>query len=142
VLRKLAGREEYMVNDPISDVLTKVKNAYSAKHKSLLVSSSKMIIAILEVMEKEGYIKGFEELEMEGKNVLRINLRYTNDNGGYILGIRRISKPGRRIYVGKDQLPKVLDGFGTAIISTPKGILSDKEARKLGQGGEVICFIW
>jgi len=142
VLRKLAGREEYMVNDPISDVLTKIKNASNAKHKSLLISSSKIVIAILKIMEKEGYIKDFEELEMEGKDVLRINLRYGNDNGGYILGIRRISKPGRRIYVGKDQLPKVLDGFGTAIISTPKGILSDKEARKLGQGGEVICFIW
>lgn len=131
-----------MVNDPISDVLTRIKNASNAKHKSLLVSSSKTIMAILKIMEGEGYIKDFEELEMEGKRFLRINLKYTNDKGGYILGIKRISKPGRKIYVKKDQLPKVLDGFGTAIISTPKGILSDKEARKLRQGGEVICFIW
>jgi small subunit ribosomal protein S8 len=131
-----------MVNDPISDVLTRIKNASNAKHKSLLVSSSKTIMAILKIMEGEGYIKDFEELEMEGKRFLRINLKYTYDKNGYILGIKRISKPGRKIYVKKDQLPKVLDGFGTAIISTPKGILSDKEARKLGQGGEVICFIW
>jgi small subunit ribosomal protein S8 len=142
VLRKLAGREEDMVNDPISDVLIRIKNASNAKHKSLLVPSSKAIITILKIMEKEGYIKNFEELEIEGKDVLRVNLKYGNDKSGYILGIRRISKPGRRIYVGKDQLPKVLDGLGTAIISTPKGVLTDREARKLGEGGEVICFIW
>jgi small subunit ribosomal protein S8 len=141
-LRKLVGREGRMFNDTISDVLIRIKNASNAKHKSLLVSSSKTIISILKILEREGYIKDFEEMELEGKNLVRINLKYGNDKNGYILGIRRISKPGRRIYVGKDQLPKVLDGFGTAIISTPKGILTDKEARKLGQGGEVICFIW
>jgi small subunit ribosomal protein S8 len=131
-----------MVNDPISDVLIRIKNASIAKHKSLVVPFSKVVSEILQVVKGEGYIKDFEELEIEGKKYIRIHLKYGNINESYIVGIRRISKPGRRIYANKDRLPKVLDGFGTAIISTSRGIMSDKEARKIGVGGEVICFIW
>ncbi len=131
-----------MVNDPISDFLVRIKNASNAKHNSLIVSNSKTILAILEILKSGGYIKDFEELEIEGKKALRIHLRYGSHKESYILGIKRISKPGRRIYVKKDQIPKVLDGFGTAIISTPMGIMDDKEAKKQGQGGEVICFVW
>lgn len=131
-----------MVNDPISDVLIRIKNASSAKHKTLIVYYSRVIESILQVMKEEGYIKDYEELEIEGKKYLRIQLKYSNSKESYILGVKRISKPGRRIYANKDSLPKVLDGFGTAIISTSQGIISDKKARKLGVGGEVICFIW
>ncbi len=131
-----------MVNDPISDVLIRIKNASIAKHKSLVVPFSKVVSEILQVIKGEGYIKDFEELEIEEKKYIRIHLKYGNINESYIVGIRRISKPGRRIYANKDRLPKVLDGFGTAIISTSRGIMSDKEARKIGVGGEVICFIW
>ncbi len=131
-----------MVNDPISDVLIRIKNASNAKHKTLIVYYSRVIESILQVMKEEGYIKDYEELEIEGKKYLRIQLKYSNNKESYILGVKRISKPGRRIYVNKDSLPKVLDGFGTAIISTSQGIISDKKARKLGVGGEVICFIW
>lgn len=131
-----------MVNDPISDVLIRIKNANNAKHKTLIVPFSNVVSSILEVMKDEGYIKDYEELEIEGKKYLRIQLKYSNSREGYILGVKRISKPGRRIYVNKDNLPRVLDGFGTAIISTSQGIMSDKKARKLGVGGEVICFIW
>ncbi len=131
-----------MVNDPISDVLTRVKNASNAKHKTLIVHYSGVVASLLEVMKEEGYIKDFEALEIEGKKYLRIQLRYNNNREAYIIGVRRISRPGRRIYADKENLPRVLDGLGTAIISTSKGIMSDKKARKLGVGGEVICFIW
>lgn len=131
-----------MVNDPISDVLIRIKNASNAKHKTLIVYYSRVIESILQVMKEEGYIKDYEELEIEGKKYLRIQLKYSNSKESYILGVKRISKPGRRIYANKDSLPKVLDGFGTAIISTSQGIISDKKARKLGVGGEVLCFIW
>lgn len=131
-----------MVNDPISDVLTRVKNASNAKHKTLIVQYSGVVASLLEVMKEEGYIKDFEALEIEGKKYLRIQLRYNNNREAYIIGVRRISRPGRRIYADKENLPRVLDGLGTAIISTSKGIMSDKKARRLGVGGEVICFIW
>ncbi len=131
-----------MVNDPISDMLVRIKNASNMKHNSLTISYSNMGKEVLHIMKKEGYIKNFEEQEIEGKRMIRIHLHYGTSKESYILGIKRISKPGRRIYVGKDKLPRVLDGIGTAVISTPKGLMSDKEARKAGQGGEVVCFIW
>ncbi len=131
-----------MVNDPISDMLVRIKNASKMRHKSLTIPFSKMGKEILSIMKDEGYIEGFEEQLIDNKKMLRIYLRYGPNKESYILGVKRISKPGRRIYVGKDNLPKVLDGFGTAIISTSKGLMTDKEARRAGQGGEVICFIW
>ncbi len=131
-----------MVNDPISDMLVRIKNASNMKHKSLTVPYSNMGKGVLHIMKNEGYIENFEEQEIEDKRMLRIYLQYGSSKESYIIGIKRISKPGRRIYVGKDKLPRVLDGLGTAVISTPKGLMSDKEARKAGQGGEVVCFIW
>jgi len=131
-----------MVNDLISDVLTRIKNASNAKHKFVVAPSSKVVIEILKVLKEEGFIKDFELIQIDEKPHVKIHLKYGPNKEPFILGIRRISKPGRRIYVGKDELPKVFDGFGIAIISTPKGIVSDKVARKLGQGGEVLCFVW
>ncbi len=131
-----------MVNDPISDMLIRIKNASNMRHKSLTIPFSKMGKEILSIMKREGYIEDFEEQLIDNKKMLRIYLRYGPNKESYILGVKRVSKPGRRIYVGKDNLPRVLDGFGTAIISTPRGLMTDREARKAGQGGEVICFIW
>jgi len=131
-----------MVSDPISDTLIRIKNASIMNHKSLLVPYSNMNKGILTIMRKEGYIENVEEHEIEGKKAIRIYLRYGSRKERFILGIKRISKPGRRIYVKKDRVPRVMNGFGTAIISTPKGLMTDKEAIKEGQGGEVICFIW
>ncbi len=131
-----------MVSDPISDTLIRIKNASIMYHKSLFVPYSNVNKSILNIMKNEGYIENIEEQEIDGKKMLRIYLKYGNKREKFILGIKRISKPGRRIYVGKDRIPRVLDGFGTAVISTPKGLMTDREARKEGQGGEVICFIW
>jgi len=131
-----------MVSDPISDTLIRIKNASTMYHKSLLIPYSNVNRSILNIMKNEGYVGNVEEQEFDGKKMLRIYLKYGNKREKFILGIKRISKPGRRIYVGKDKIPRVLDGFGTAVISTPKGLMTDKEARKEGQGGEVICFIW
>ncbi len=131
-----------MVNDSISDILVRIKNASNMKHKSLTVPYGNIGREILRIMKNEGYIENFDEQEIEGKKMLRVYLKYGSSMESYILGIKRISKPGRRIYVGKDKLPRVLDGLGTAIISTPKGLMTDRGARKAGQGGEVICFIW
>ena len=131
-----------MVNDPISDMLVRIKNASNMKHKALTIPYSNMGKEVLRIMKSEGYIENFDEQEIEGKKMLRVYLKYGPNKEGYIIGIKRISKPGRRIYAGKDKLPRVLDGLGTAIISTPKGLMTDKEARKAGQGGEVVCFIW
>jgi len=131
-----------MVSDPISDTLIRIKNASTMYHKSLLIPYSNVSRSILDIMKNEGYVGNVEEQEVDGKKMLRIYLKYGNKREKFILGIKRISKPGRRIYVGKDRIPRVLDGFGTAVISTPKGLMTDREARKEGQGGEVICFIW
>jgi len=131
-----------MVSDPISDTLIRIKNASTMYHKSLLIPYSNVSRSILNIMKNEGYVGNVEEQEVDGKKMLRIYLKYGNKREKFILGIKRISKPGRRIYVGKDRIPRVLDGFGTAVISTPKGLMTDREARKEGQGGEVICFIW
>ncbi|RLD20139.1 MAG: 30S ribosomal protein S8 [Caldiserica bacterium] len=131
-----------MVSDPISDTLIRIKNASTMYHKSLLIPYSNVSRSILDIMKNEGYVGNIEEQEVDGKKMLRIYLKYGNKREKFILGIKRISKPGRRIYVGKDRIPRVLDGFGTAVISTPKGLMTDREARKEGQGGEVICFIW
>lgn len=131
-----------MVNDPISDMLIRIKNASRMKHKSLTIPFSKVVREILAILKREGYIEDFEEQVIDNKKMLRIYLKYGPNKESYIIGVKRISKPGRRIYVKKDNLPRVLDGFGTAIISTPGGLMTDREARKAGQGGEVICFIW
>ena len=131
------------MSDPIADMLTRIRNANTAKHDTVDVPASKMKIAIADILLKEGYIAKYDLVE-EGKfNTIHITLKYGVDkNEKVISGLKRISKPGLRIYAGKDELPRVLGGLGTAIISTNQGILTDKEARKLGVGGEVICHIW
>lgn len=128
--------------DPIADMLTRIRNANSSKHKTVDVPSSKIKVSIAEILFKEGYIKSFEEIKDGTQGIIRITLKYDEKGTRVIDGIKRISKPGLRIYAGKDELPKVLNGLGVAIISTSKGLKTDKEAREAGLGGEVLAYIW
>lgn len=132
-----------MMSDPIADMLTRIRNANTAKHDTVDVPASKMKISIAEILLKEGYIRNFELVEVGGFKNIHITLKYGKDkNTKIISGLKRISKPGLRVYASKEDLPKVLGGLGTAIISTNKGVLTDKEARKENVGGEVLAFIW
>ena len=131
------------MNDPIADMLTRIRNANTAKHDTVDVPSSKMKLAIAQILLDEGYIRAFHVVEDGAFKTIHITLKYGADkNERIITGLKRISKPGLRIYAGKDELPKVLGGLGTAIISTNQGVITDKEARKLQVGGEVLAFIW
>ena len=131
------------MSDPIADMLTRIRNANTAKHDVVEVPASKMKKAISEILLNEGYIKGFEVKEDGVKSTIRITLKYGKDkNEKIISGIKKISKPGLRVYADTDNLPKVLGGLGTAIISTNKGVITDKEARDLNVGGEVICYVY
>ena len=137
-------RRESKLNttDPIADMLTRIRNANSAKHKTVDVPASKMKTAIAEILFKEGYIKSFELISNENQGIIRITLKYDEKGTRIIDGIKRISKPGLRVYAGKEELPRVLNGLGIAIISTSKGLKTDKEAREAGMGGEVLAYIW
>ena len=128
--------------DPIADMLTRIRNANSSKHKTVDVPASNMKKAIAKILFDEGYIKSFEEINDDVQGVIRITLKYDEKGARVIDGIKRISKPGLRVYASKDELPQVLNGLGIALISTSKGILTDKEARKEGLGGEVLAYIW
>ena len=131
------------MNDPIADMLTRIRNANTAKHDTVDVPASKMKISIAEILLKEGYIKSFEIEEVGSCKNIHITLKYGKDkNTKIITGLKRISKPGLRVYASKEDLPKVLGGLGTAIISTNKGVLTDMEARKENVGGEVLALIW
>lgn len=129
------------ITDPIADMLTRIRNANTQRHETVDVPSSKMKKAIAEILLEEGYIKSFEEIEDNTQGIIRITLKYVNKQK-VITGLKRISKPGLRVYANKDQLPKVLGGLGIALISTSKGIMTDKKARQEGVGGEVLAFIW
>ena len=132
-----------VVSCPIADMLTRIRNANTAKHDTVDVPSSKMKLAIAKILLDEGYIKSYELVENGKFNDIRITLKYgASKNEKIISGLQRISKPGLRVYANKEELPKVLGGLGVAIISTNKGVITDKEARKLGVGGEVLCFVW
>ena len=131
------------MSDPIADMLTRIRNGNTAKHDKVNVPVSKMKKAIADILTSEGYIKGYEIVEDGVKSTMTITLKYGKDkNEKVITGIKRISKPGLRVFAGKDELPKVLGGLGTAIISTSQGLMTDKQARVKGVGGEVLAFIW
>ena len=131
------------MTDPIADMLTRIRNANTAKHDTVDVPSSKMKLAIAKILLDEGYIKSYELVENGKFNDIRITLKYgASKNEKIISGLQRISKPGLRVYANKEELPKVLGGLGVAIISTNKGVITDKEARKQQVGGEVLAFVW
>jgi small subunit ribosomal protein S8 len=130
------------LTDPIADMLTRVRNAQTAGHDSVSMPSSKKLVEIARIMNEEGYIAGYEIVEGEPRATLEITLKYGPKKAKTIRGIKRISKPGLRIYAGKDELPRVLGGLGCAIISTSNGVMTDRDARAKGIGGEVIAYIW
>ena len=131
------------MSDPIADMLTRIRNANTAKHDTVDVPASKMKLAIADILVREGYIKKYDIVEDGKIKTIHVTLKYGADkNEKVITGIKRISKPGLRVYAGKDELPRVLGGLGIAILSTNQGIVTDKEARKLQVGGEVLAFVW
>ena len=131
------------MSDPIADMLTRIRNANTAKHDSVDIPSSKMKIAIANILVEEGYVEKYELVDNCNFKDIRIFLKYTaNKSERIISGLKRISKPGLRIYANREELPRVLGGLGTAIISTNNGVITDKEARKLNVGGEVLAFVW
>ena len=130
------------ITDPIADLLTRIRNASRARHATVDVPASNMKKAIAQILVDEGYIKGFTVTEDNKQGVITITLKYTETNAPVITGLRRISKPGLRIYTSCEDMPRVMRGIGTAIISTPKGVMTDKKARKENVGGEVLAFVW
>ena len=130
------------ITDPIADMLTRIRNAGSAKHETVDVPASKMKKAIAEILLEEGYIKSFQIIDDGTQGIIRITLRYLPGKEKAIQGLRRVSKPGLRVYAGADELPKVLKGLGIAIVSTSKGAMTDKAARAAHIGGEVLAFVW
>ena len=130
------------ITDPIADMLTRIRNANSAKHDTVDVPASNMKKAIAQILLEEGYIKNFQLIDDGTQGVIRITLKYGAGKEKVISGLRRVSKPGLRVYAGADELPKVLRGLGIAIVSTSKGVMTDKKARELHVGGEVLAFVW
>ncbi len=130
------------ITDPIADLLTRIRNANSAKHETVEIPASNMKKAIVEILNEEGYIKNYQIIDDGKQGIIRVTLKYGQNNEKVITGLKRVSKPGLRIYAGAEELPKVLKGLGIAIISTSKGVMTDKKARKENIGGEVLAFVW
>ena len=131
-----------IVTDPIADMLTRIRNAQTARHETVSIPDSKTKRAIANILLNEGYISNVEVIEDKVQNEIKITLKYAENNKKVMSGLKRISKPGLRVYAGVEELPRVLNGLGIAIISTSKGIVTDREARKLGLGGEVLAYVW
>ena len=131
-----------VVTDPIADLLTRIRNALTAKHETVFVPNSKMKKAIVDILVNEGFVKSAEVVENDGKSDIVITLKYGAKNEKVITNLKRISKPGLRVYCGYEQLPKVLGGLGVAIVSTSKGVMTDKQARNNKIGGEVLAYVW
>ena len=130
------------MSDPIADMLTRIRNANTVGHETVEIPASKMKKAIAEILKEEGYITDFEVIDDNKQGIIKVTMKYGANKERVISGIKKISKPGLKVYAKAGEVPKVLGGLGIAIVSTSKGIVSDKEARKLGVGGEVICYVW
>jgi small subunit ribosomal protein S8 len=130
------------MTDPIADLLTRIRNAYMAKHDTVNVPASRMKAEIVKILGNEGYIAGFDVSKDDRQGMIRVHLKYGSGGERAITGLQRVSTPGRRVYCGKDEIPRVLDGLGITILSTSKGIMTGSTCRKLGVGGEVLCNIW
>ncbi|MEQ1564086.1 MAG: 30S ribosomal protein S8 [Myxococcota bacterium] len=130
------------MTDPIADMLTRIRNAQLAGHAQLVFPRSNLKVEIAKILSTEGFIEGFVEEAQGAQGALKLFLKYDNANKGTIRGIRRVSRPSRRVYVGKEEVPRVRNGLGIAILTTPRGVLTDAQARRAGVGGEVICHVW
>jgi small subunit ribosomal protein S8 len=131
-----------MVSDPIADMLTRVRNGIMTRQKQVVLPGSKVKVAVARILKEEGFIRDFEVTKDVPQSQLRIVLKYDRDRQPVITGLRRISKPGRRVYVKRSQIPWVLSGLGVAVLSTPQGIMTGQRARRMGFGGEVLCYVW
>ena len=131
-----------MMTDPVADMLTRVRNALQAGHTSVVMPASRLKQEIARVLREEGYIRGFDVQEDSGKRVLRVQLRYSDRKQPIMMGLKRVSRPGLRVYSKRDEIPRVFGGVGVAILSTPRGVMTGDQARRLGVGGEVLCHIW
>ena len=131
-----------MVTDPIADMLTRIRNGSMAEHEKVDIPASKLKVRVAEILKEEGFIKNFRLIEDRKQGVLRVYLKYGPGQERVITGLRRVSKPGRRLHVAADKVPTVLGGMGVAILSTPRGVLTDRESRKAKVGGEVLCYVW
>ncbi len=131
-----------VTTDPIADLLTRIRNGLTARHKAVIVPRSKMKLEIVKILKSEGFIEGYIDQADAERPSVKVFLKYSDGKEGVIQGLKRVSTPGRRFYVGKDELPKVRNGLGVAIITTPRGVLTDKAARSAGVGGEVLCYVW
>jgi small subunit ribosomal protein S8 len=131
-----------MMSDPIADLLTRIRNASRAEHEKVDIPSSKLKVKITELLKDEGFIKNYRVIDDDKQGVLRVYLKYGTGNEKIISGLVRVSRPGRRVYVTKDKIPSILGGMGVAILSTSRGVMSDRESRKQQLGGEVLAFVW
>ena len=130
------------MTDPIADLLTRIRNAVQARHGSLLVPRSRLKAAIVRILQEEGFVDRFEEIKDGPRGAIRVFPRYDSANNAVLRGLERVSKPSRRHYVGKNDVPRVRNGLGVAILTTPRGVLTDRQARQAGVGGEVLCYVW
>ncbi len=130
------------VNDPIADMLTRIRNACMARHTTVQIPASKMKLAIAQILKREGFIRDFAVKNSEPYNIIEITLKYTSDRRSVITGLKRVSKPGLRIYTGRNDIPRVRNGLGLSILSTPKGVMAGHEAWREHVGGEVLCYVW
>jgi len=130
------------LTDPVADFLARVRNAIHARHPKLDVPASKLKLELARILKEEGYIASFKGVEEEGRKILRVYLKYGNNNESAITNLNRISRPGCRVYVGRDEIPRVLGGLGINILTTPKGVMTGRQARKQGVGGELLCEVW
>ncbi|MDX9784412.1 MAG: 30S ribosomal protein S8 [Spirochaetia bacterium] len=130
------------VSDPIADMLTKIRNASSARHEKVDIMASRIKLEIVKILKTEGYIKNFKKIQTEGSNVIRIFLKYDDENDPVLHGMNKVSKPGRRVYSGYKEIPRVFNGYGTLIVSTSSGIITGKKAVEKQVGGELICTVW
>jgi small subunit ribosomal protein S8 len=131
-----------MMTDPIADMLTRMRNTLLIRTEKVDIPASRMKVELAKILKEEGFIKSYKIIKDKKQGMLRITLKYTADNSPVISGLKRISKPGRRVYAGKYEVPRVMDGVGVAVLTTSKGVLSDKACRREGVGGEVLCFVW
>lgn len=131
-----------VMTDPVADMLTRIRNSNNAKHDTVDIPASNIKKAIAEILLQEGFIKGYDVIDDEKQGIIRVQIKFGKNKEKVITGLKRISKPGLRVYAKKDEIPRVLGGLGIAVISTSKGIITDKVARKEGVGGEVLCYVW
>jgi small subunit ribosomal protein S8 len=140
--RAIEEKERMRLTDPVADMLTRIRNAISARHQKVDIPASKLKLEIARILKEEGYVSNFKATEEEGHKILRIYLKYANNNEAVISNVNRVSRPGCRVYVRRTEIPRVLGGMGINILTTPRGVMTGRQARKQGLGGELLCEVW